>query len=1104
MAVIETWLTQDLKEPVQVQHLCGSFFSHNGNANRIGVKVFDNGSAASLSGTVSGYAVIEDGTTVPCTGSLSGNQASVLLPAAAYVPGNVCVTIMMTSGTTVTTLAALVATVVEARTDTQVDPGSVVTDWTNTINAALQTVENYTGNIIATPYASLTYPVPLGKYCIYNNLLYRCISPISSSESWTSSHWVQTKLADDVSDLKSALGEDSPNLIELPDAVIDKTSSYNVKVITSTDGKVRVEGVKSTSGSGIITLTSVFYVPAGDYYFGSRRGVLGGIYFQLRESSSTTTPTDAGSIAAETGFKKITIATGKYAFVRLALHGSDTYVGSTELYPELVPVNNSEVFTPGGLIANDPIARITNTNENYGFISLFTQKRIAVIGDSISSYNNQKYCGNYVYYYPSPLIPDVDSTEKTWWMRVANASGSVIAFNESEAGAYATNQRPDGRIDFYARVEALYARNVSPDLIFVALGTNDSVNSVAIGDYDFTSSIADLAEDTFRPAYTKGIKDLQYRFPNAEIVCLIFQMDDDYAESITHIAYRLGCKVINSKVYTTGSSVHPNEMGMRQIASTILLNAEKNAITMNWSSGASDLNDYKEPGMYILPSRTDYSNLPSDVPYNPSQAMQLLVYGYTEQNYRIQRLYFTSGNTVAHYREYIRVMQNTTWNNWVKVYDLDAENAFKNTMLQTALRYTESTTATDLNDLDEPCFAVLPSALVKTEDFDPHLPDEVATQVTAKHIVVYRKADSDYLIQRLYITGGNTVAQYREFVRVRNSATNWNPWREVYNKADFDTLMEKIAQADNTVSEYTDDTFTGTTGYTGAKLRFLSYNVANYNKDTSVYISDEKRTNFKKMLSDVQADFIGLQEENSINGVSEGSPGYESSHDYIYAPVYPVEYGTTTCSLKSKISATTNYSVMRYPTYKPDGQDDPTVGYRWLRAAIFTVNNKRVLVCSTHPVANQTVNGEKTGGDSAHSIAARAQQYEAMFKWVTRYVDPVTSEQYALERVTPAGQFVTCGEWDYCVICGDMNCSTADDKTNLKTLAETYGFSMANGGWLGWLETCRNAAGTIVYSLDNVIVSSNVVITGVRSCKSLYPDLYSDHYPLVVDVVLKD
>lgn len=205
MAVIETWLTQDLKKPVPVQQLCGNFFSHNGNANRIGVRVYNGDSPATLSGTVSGYAVLTDGTTVPCTGSLSGNEASILLPAAAYVPGNIFITIMLTSGTTITTLAALAGNVVRARTDSQVDPGSVVTDWTNTINAALQTVENYTGNIIATPYASLTYPVPLGKYCIYNNLLYRCVSPIASSENWTASHWTQVKLADDVSDLKSAL-----------------------------------------------------------------------------------------------------------------------------------------------------------------------------------------------------------------------------------------------------------------------------------------------------------------------------------------------------------------------------------------------------------------------------------------------------------------------------------------------------------------------------------------------------------------------------------------------------------------------------------------------------------------------------------------------------------------------------------------------------------------------------------------------------------------------------------------------------------------------------------------------------------------------------------
>ena len=208
MAVIETWLEQDLQKPVRVKHLDGNFFSNNANGNRIGVAVYNNGAAVTLSGTVSGYVVLSDGTTVPCTGSRSGNKASVLVPPAAYQPGLVLVTVFLTDGNTVTTLAAVSANVQQARTDQQVSPGSVVTDWTNTINAAMQSVETAAanlGNIVATPYADLTFPVPLGKYTIYNNGLYRCISPIASSEAWTAAHWTNVKLGDDVADLKSAI-----------------------------------------------------------------------------------------------------------------------------------------------------------------------------------------------------------------------------------------------------------------------------------------------------------------------------------------------------------------------------------------------------------------------------------------------------------------------------------------------------------------------------------------------------------------------------------------------------------------------------------------------------------------------------------------------------------------------------------------------------------------------------------------------------------------------------------------------------------------------------------------------------------------------------------
>lgn len=216
MAVIETWFNQDLQKPVKTQYIDGSLFGNNANGNRIGVVVTDNGEPVTISGTVSGYVVVSDGSTVPCTGAKSGNRASILIPPAAYVPGSAFISLFITDGTTVTTIAAVSTTVLQTRTGTQVDPGSVVTDWTQTINNAMQDVQTAAanlGSIVATPYASLTYPVPLGKYTYYDGGLYRCISPIASSETFTPAHWTAVKLGDDVSDLKSAFN----SLIETED-----------------------------------------------------------------------------------------------------------------------------------------------------------------------------------------------------------------------------------------------------------------------------------------------------------------------------------------------------------------------------------------------------------------------------------------------------------------------------------------------------------------------------------------------------------------------------------------------------------------------------------------------------------------------------------------------------------------------------------------------------------------------------------------------------------------------------------------------------------------------------------------------------------------------
>jgi hypothetical protein len=58
-------------------------------------------------------------------------------------------------------------------------------------------------SIVAEEYSSST-TYALGSYCIYNNLLYRCTTAITTAEAWNSNHWTQIVLADDV-ELKTSI-----------------------------------------------------------------------------------------------------------------------------------------------------------------------------------------------------------------------------------------------------------------------------------------------------------------------------------------------------------------------------------------------------------------------------------------------------------------------------------------------------------------------------------------------------------------------------------------------------------------------------------------------------------------------------------------------------------------------------------------------------------------------------------------------------------------------------------------------------------------------------------------------------------------------------------
>lgn len=128
MAYIESWTKQEMTKPVKVNYLSGNLFSQDSQGNLLGVELYKDGEAYSGGGTVSGTVIRADGGTVAVdTGSITGNKAQIILPAAAYaVVGAVTIIIKLTQGGQTATVGAFVSMVYATSTDTIVDPGTVI------------------------------------------------------------------------------------------------------------------------------------------------------------------------------------------------------------------------------------------------------------------------------------------------------------------------------------------------------------------------------------------------------------------------------------------------------------------------------------------------------------------------------------------------------------------------------------------------------------------------------------------------------------------------------------------------------------------------------------------------------------------------------------------------------------------------------------------------------------------------------------------------------------------------------------------------------------------------------------------------------------------
>ena len=107
------------------------------NANRFGVRAFRNGEPAELGGTCAGYFINAAGNTVViASGTVNGNVAYVTLPEECYaVEGNFTLAIKASLGTETVTMRIVDGTVSRTCTDTPLDPGNIIEDIEDLIDA---------------------------------------------------------------------------------------------------------------------------------------------------------------------------------------------------------------------------------------------------------------------------------------------------------------------------------------------------------------------------------------------------------------------------------------------------------------------------------------------------------------------------------------------------------------------------------------------------------------------------------------------------------------------------------------------------------------------------------------------------------------------------------------------------------------------------------------------------------------------------------------------------------------------------------------------------------------------------------------------------------
>jgi len=237
------------------------------------------------------------------------------------------------------------------------------------------------------------------------------------------------------------------------------------------------------------------------------------------------------------------------------------------------------------------------------------------------------------------------------------------------------------------------------------------------------------------------------------------------------------------------------------------------------------------------------------------------------------------------------------------------------------------------------------------------------------------------------------------------------------------------------------------------KIRVMQYNIGGFNWGHSGGLSTDveaKIANYKKFLGEYRPDICGLEEY--IDYIDSGST---------YAPnatLFDKLYFFNGEDTDVDIAIKSDYDKRSFTNFYTKNNAETVTGGVFVEYYVDVENTELVVV--------------------AGAIAAgrdpdvRSEAFENLLK---RYTDKTNV-----------------------VILIDTNVISEAEHTALVSTAESYNYSVANGGYFGTFDT-YNLESSYYHKIDNVLVKGNIKIKNV-----IVPDVYallsSDHYPFIADL----